>query len=258
MLVLSRRVGQKIVFPTIQAIVQVVALKTGQVRLGIEAPGELPVFRDEILERDGLPLAPTKPPPAPAPADEAVRRLVHQINNRLNSSTIGLALLRRQLELGMVGETAATLARLEQELEGLRQTVEPARPTPAATPAVRRRALIVEDDANECELLAGFLRLAGIDVETAGDGSDALDHLRTHERPDVVLMDMFLPRCDGPSTVRAIRGDPATAGLKIFGMTGADPSQIGLPEGPAGIDRWFRKPLNPAVLLREVNLTART
>jgi CheY-like chemotaxis protein len=121
-------------------------------------------------------------------------------------------------------------------------------------PRRARRALLVEDDHNERELLAGFLRLAGIDVVTAGDGSDALDRLRQpDERPDVVLLDMVLPRLDGPTTVRAIRRDPALAGLKIFAMTGHSPERFGLGEGPSGIDRWFNKPLNPEVLLRDLH-----
>ena len=68
---------------------------------------------------------------------------------------------------------------------------------------------------------------------------------------------MILPRCDGPSTVRAIRGNPAHAGLKIIGVTGSDPTHLGVPEGPNGIDRWFRKPLNPEALLRELNLSVK-
>jgi CheY-like chemotaxis protein len=112
--------------------------------------------------------------------------------------------------------------------------------------------LLVEDDGNQRELLAGFLRMAGLQVDTAGDGSDALDYLRSRPRPDVVLMDMGLPRCDGPTAVRQIRRDPAFEGLRIFAVTGGAPDQFGLGSGPGGIDRWFRKPLNPALLLHEL------
>jgi carbon storage regulator CsrA len=247
MLVLTRRVSQKIVFPTINATVEILLAKSGAARLGIDAPRHVPVFRQEILGDTGQ-----VPMPAVDPRDQALRQLIHQVNNRLNGSTIGLALLRRQLEMGRTSDVAGTLTRIEQELAALRDAVEPA--TPATPPLVRRRALLVEDDANECELLAGFLRMAGVEVDTAGDGADALDHLRTHAKPDVVLLDMILPRCDGPSTVRAIRSDPATSDLTIFGVTGTDPSRLGLPEGPTGINRWFRKPLNPEVLLRELTM----
>jgi carbon storage regulator CsrA len=243
MLVLSRRLNEKLVFPTINTTVQVISVKGGAVRLGIEGPDQVEVFREEIFDEAAYSQV-ARPPNL----EETLRKLVHQVNNRLNGSAIGLALLRRQLELGLINEMSATLGKLDQELANLRQAVEPH----TARPRQRCRALLVEDDPNECELLAGFLRLAGLEVDTAGDGADALDRLNRDDRPDFVLLDMILPHCDGPATVRAIRGNPATAGLKIFGLTGADPTRLGLPEGPGGIDRWFRKPLNPEALLREL------
>jgi CheY-like chemotaxis protein len=141
---------------------------------------------------------------------------------------------------------ADTLDKVEGEVELLRQHVAQA----AATP---RRALLVEDDRNECELLAGFLRMAGIEVAAVSDGADALDHLQARGRPDVVLLDMMLPRCDGPATVRAIRQNPTWQGLKIFAVTGANRERFARDLAPHDIDGWFPKPLNPEVLLRELN-----
>jgi carbon storage regulator CsrA len=246
MLVLSRRPHEKIVFPSINTVIQVVALKPGVVRLGIQAPDDLPVFRQEVLDQQP---ASTWPAPSALAAEARLRQLTHALNTRLNSGTIALALLRRQLELGRPADGLATLGKLDEELASLKQAV-----TPVCAPATgpRRRALLVEDDHNERELLAGFLRLAGLEVSTAGDGADALEHLR-HQRPDVVLLDMLLPRVDGPSTVRAIRGEPTYRDLVIFGVTGADRALFNLPEGPAGIDQWFLKPLDPEALLREMH-----
>jgi carbon storage regulator CsrA len=252
MLVLSRRVNEQIVFPNLSTIVRVVAMKAGTVRLGIQAPENVEVFREEVLDPKVCEeIARGRSAPVATPA---LRHLLHQLNNRLNAGGIGLALLRRQLELGRTAEIANTLDRLEQELAALRQAVAAAEPDapPDRDELSRRRALLVEDDVNECELLAGFLRLAGLDVTTAHDGGDALDHLRRDGRPDVVLLDMILPRTDGPATVRAIRDNPANAGLKIFGMTGADPRRFNLPEGDGGVDYWFHKPLNPQSLLAEM------
>jgi len=252
MLVLSRKSNEKVVIPSINTVLQIVSIKAGTVRLGIDAPRDVEVFREEVLGQY------TREEGEDAAGKELARllsRLLHRINNRLNGTSIGLALLRRQLDLGMTGEMTATLDKVEHELGGLKQTLDSLtqQPTPAPrAPACRGRALIVEDDANECELMAGFLRLAGLEVTTAGDGSDALDHLRKNARPDVVVLDMFLPRYDGPSTVRAIRENPDHRGLKIIGVTGADPTCFDLPQGPDGIDRWFRKPLNPERLLAEV------
>jgi carbon storage regulator CsrA len=250
MLVLSRRTDEKVVFPSINATLRVVAAKTGLVRLGIEAPEDVPVFREEVLARGGGREAAARQ--QGLPADRLPRELRHALNNHLNSSTVGLALLRRQLDMGLTRNMAVTLDKVEQELGKLQQRLEEAAARVSAPPALPRcQALVVEDDRNECELLAAFLRLSGMEVATAGDGADALDYLRDRGRPDVVFLDMLLPRCDGPTTVRAIRGNPAYAGLKIFGVTGTSHERFGLSEGPGGIDRWFHKPLNPEVLVRE-------
>jgi CheY-like chemotaxis protein len=149
-----------------------------------------------------------------------------------------------------------TIAKIEEEMHLLRQRLDreaAQTPSPPPKPARKtRKALLVEDEENERELLAGYLRLAGFAVDTAGDGCDALDRLRAGEQPDVVLLDMGLPRCDGATTAREIRRDPARAGLKIFAVSGHSPNEYGLDFGPGGIDRWFDKPLDTEMLLREL------
>jgi carbon storage regulator CsrA len=188
MLVLSRKPNQKIVFPGMNTTVQVVSIKPGVVRLGIEAPPHVIVLREEL-----------------------------------------------QL--------------VQQQLEG---SGEQSPRQPPALPS-KVKALLVEDNPNERELLAIFLRLAGVDVDMAGDGADALDYLRGGQRPDVVLLDMGMPRCDGPTAVREIRRDPALGGLKIIAVAGRPEEDFNLPRGSDGVDRWFRKPVDPGLLLRCLN-----
>lgn len=250
MLVLSRKLHEKLLFPGFQTAIEVVAIKAGVVRLGIEAPAEVKVIRAEIHD----------PKTADVPGALSVglpRELVHQFRNRLNGATLALALLRKQQELGMHQEAGATTERLDQEMQSLRELLggleQPAPVPPPAAPKRRRKALLVEDDTNERELLAGFLRLAGLDVDTAGDGVEAMDRLHARQ-PDVVLLDMVLPRCDGPATVREIRRDPACAGLKVFAVSGHAPERFATGDGAAGVNRWFRKPINPEELLRELDL----
>jgi carbon storage regulator CsrA len=240
MLVLSRRTTEEVVLPGIETTIQVVGVRGNVVRLGITAPEGVAVYRKELLDR----MDPAARPGPLAPGSS------HFWRNRLNTASVGLALLRGQLQAGQADSAQATLDKIDQALRALHERVDAA-PRPA--PAPRRKALLVEDDPNECELLAGFLRLAGLEVTTAGDGCDALDHLRKEGRPDVVLLDMILPRCDGPTTVRAIRSDPSWSALKIFAVSGQAPEHFGLDPAGAGIDRWFRKPLDPTALLRELN-----
>jgi len=254
MLVLSRRPQEKVLFPSINTSVQVVAIKPGVVRLGIEAPPEVAVFREELLDPSRV-----QGPVGSSVVDGAgsrLRELNHVVRNRLNAATVGLALLRRQVKAGMTAASEATVQKIGEEFEALRQQVEEAtrKASPPAPAGVRkpRKALLVEDDNNERELLAGFLRMAGLDVATAGDGTDALDYLRGQGRPDVVLLDMVMPRCDGPTMLREIRRDPTLAGLKIFAVTGHAPERFALDNQAGGIDRWFSKPLNPEALLRDL------
>jgi carbon storage regulator CsrA len=248
MLVLSRRPQEKVLFPTINAAVQVVSIKNGVVRLGIEAPPDVTIVRQEIASR-------AAPAPAGAFDAESHKKLLRQLRDRLHGAGVGLGAVQLLLDAGKSTDAGEVLARVRDEVQLLRLGLEgeldeaPPAPRPASK---TRKALLVEDDRCQRELLAGFLRMAGMEVDTAGDGSDALDYLRSRPRPDVVLMDMGLPRCDGATAVRHIRQDPSYAGLRIYAVTGSTPEQLGLPQGPAGVDRWFQKPLDPSALLHDL------
>ena len=107
-----------------------------------------------------------------------------------------------------------------------------------------RRALIVEDNPNESELLAAYLQMNGYAVEVVADGFEALSYLDSHEHPDFVLLDMAMPRCNGPQTVASIRRNPALRSLRLFAVSGADQRETGVAFGRFGVDRWFSKPVN--------------
>jgi CheY-like chemotaxis protein len=155
---------------------------------------------------------------------------------------LDLSLLSGEVQKGMErSELLQTIDRIEQGLKLLEQKVEN---TPAPKLA---KTLIVEDNQNERELLAGFIRMAGVEVVATGDSVDALDYLhREPRKPDVMLLNVALPRIDGHEVVRRVRSDPACGKLKIFAISGQDK------EPEMHVDRWFRKPLNPEVLLDEL------
>ena len=62
-----------------------------------------------------------------------------------------------------------------------------------------------------------------------------------------------MPRLDGDGTVHVIRSDPSNAGLRVFSVTGASPESVDVENGPMGVDRWFRKPIRPDKLVREID-----
>ena len=234
MLVLSRRAEEKIVFPTLGVTLHLLRIKGNVVRLGIEAPPDIRVLREE-LGRPGV-------PPARTPS--------HRLHNQVSQLTLALHLFAEQRAHGRHREAEATLARVFGLLESFeKQAREAAAPPPAEKKPPRPyRTLVVEDDANQRALLAGLLKMKGCACDTAADGLDALDYLKSNERPDVVLLDMILPRCDGPETLAAIRREPRLAGLKVFAVSGHSPAELGLKTGPGGVDGWFRKPLDPRQL----------
>jgi carbon storage regulator CsrA len=235
MLVLSRRAGESIVFPTLGVTVHLTKINGRVARIGIDAPPGVRVLREELVG--------DTPPPA-----AATRSAAHELCNRLSRVTLGLHLCEKQRAAGHAADADATLARVLAELATLDRAAVGAiveqRP-PAAAPI---RALVVEDDGNERELLAGLLGMNGCACATAADGREALDYLAAHDRPDVVLLDMLMPRCDGPATIRAIRTDPKLVDLRVFSVSGTAPHELGVSTGPAGIDGWFPKPLNPRAL----------
>jgi len=246
MLVLSRRENEKIVFPTLGITVQVCGINRTTTRIGIDAPPSVPIMREEVADtKYAMPASPLA-----AAAPTAGR---HQLKNRLHAASLAVHLAQKQLNAGLADEADQTLTAALSEFAALDQEMmtEKSRPVTAKRTI---RALVVDDNSNECALLAEFLRLHGIKVETANDGQEALDYLKCHDRPDVVLLDMRMPRCDGPTTVAAIRRDAAYEGLKVFAVSGSKPDEWIVEPGARGVDGWFSKPINPATLVRQMNI----
>ncbi len=247
MLVLSRRQNDKIVFPNLGITVEILKVVGRSVRVGVEAPANIRVLRHELAQKEkseGVEQIATATQQALQKSSD------HELRNRLNRATIGLQLAQKQIEVGQVEAADRTLVKVLAEFQALDEGM--GKREAVAAPIDARHALLVEDDANESELLAGFLRMSGFEVDTAEDGCDALDYLSEHEQPDVVLLDMQMPRCDGPTTISEIRKNPQFNGLRVFAVSGNVPADMGVTVGPNGVDRWFRKPLNPQSLVAEL------
>ena len=247
MLVLSRGRNDKVVFPTLGISVEILRVAGNKVRLGIDAPHEVPVHRHEVSERM---VAKREVDVLKFPVSEknAAAKLTHEMRNRLNAAALGLHLLHRNVETGDMSDAEATIFKIFNELKSLENELEAPAPTPVRASDIHHRALIVEDNDNERELLAGCLRAGGFDVDTAADGLAAM--VRLTEKPhDVVLLDIHMPRFDGRKTISAIRKNPDYRGLKLFAVTGSRPEDTDICVGPDGVDRWFVKPLNPNALL---------
>src|SRR5205823_4205382 len=113
---------------------------------------------------------PATPAPAGQSAEVQLKRLTELLRNRLKVTAAGLAQLQEQLRAGLVQEAEAILSEVGDDLLQLeRRVAEEVEKKAGPANGKRCRALLVEDDRNERELLASFLRLSGVDVDTAGD-----------------------------------------------------------------------------------------
>jgi len=124
MLVLSRRLKEKITFPSIQTEVQVLGIKGGQVRLGIEGPPEVTVLREEIMGPQENWEAEQSDAARSSTRSESSREIQHRIRNRLNEVGLHLAILRQQLRRDQAAVADATISRIEEDLRHLRLELE--------------------------------------------------------------------------------------------------------------------------------------
>jgi DNA-binding response OmpR family regulator len=113
------------------------------------------------------------------------------------------------------------------------------------------KILVVDDTPNNVKLLADVLSARGYEVVTASDGDEALERVRD-SKPDLVLLDVMMPRMNGYDTCRAIRADPATGILPVVMVTALDPTGERIKGIEAGADDFLTKPINMQELLARV------
>lgn len=129
--------------------------------------------------------------------------------------------------------------------------VAPDAPRPSArereASAQRLRVLVVEDEPDTAKSYDMLLSLWGHDVRTWRTGQDVLARAREC-RPDVVLLDIGLPRMDGFQVARLLRGDRELGNMTLVGATGfADPAHRER-SAEAGLDYYLIKPVDPQAL----------
>ena len=113
--------------------------------------------------------------------------------------------------------------------------------------------LIVEDDPSIREVTALGLRAAGFTVTTAVDGVDALERWRA-DRPDLVLLDVMLPRLDGLEVCRAIRREATTPIVMLTARADTIDVVVGL---ESGADDYLRKPFEMPELVARIRAALR-
>jgi CheY-like chemotaxis protein len=118
---------------------------------------------------------------------------------------------------------------------------------PAVRPAERCRILVVDDNRDSAASLAKLLELMGNQTRTANDGLEALELVRVFE-PDVVLLDIGMPKLNGYDTARRIRQQPWGRGLVLVALTGWGQEEDRRRSQEAGFDNHLTKPVSQAQL----------
>ena len=107
-----------------------------------------------------------------------------------------------------------------------------------------QRVLVVEDSAVIQRLISVCLRPAGVQVDTRSDGPSGLEAALT-DPPDLVILDVGLPRMDGWEVLERIRSDVRTRNLKVLVLTAHAQEETRERADRGGADAFLTKPFRP-------------
>ncbi|MCC7420103.1 MAG: PAS domain S-box protein [Planctomycetaceae bacterium] len=196
----------------------------------------------------------------PAAALPTIFDMFSQVERSLERSSgglgIGLALVKGLVE--MHGGTVSATS--EGEGKGSCFTVrlpvlprveviysEPSASLGGSVGRHRRRMLIADDNRDAATSMAQMLRLMGNDVRIVHDGADAVE-MASEFQPDVILMDIGMPRLNGHEATRQIRELPGGRAMKIVALTGWGQEADRARSREAGCDAHMTKPVDPVEL----------
>ena len=146
--------------------------------------------------------------------------------------------------------TAAVVTRAADMIIDVGSMPDEAVASPSVTQGLGR-VLVVDDDEVIRQLIAVNLQLEGFDVATAVDGQDCLDKVQ-EINPDVITLDVIMPRLDGWETAVQLRKTPETAHIKVVLIT-ARAQEDDISRGAnVGADAYLTKPFDPGEMIRVV------
>lgn len=110
------------------------------------------------------------------------------------------------------------------------------------------RVLVVDDEEGIRVLCRVNLELGGYEVTEAADGVEALEVARA-ERPDLIFLDVMMPRMDGWETLHRLKKDPGTASIPVVLLTARTSEEDQMKGWGEGILEYLSKPFNPQLLV---------
>jgi len=118
------------------------------------------------------------------------------------------------------------------------------------------KILVVDDNTQNLELIVAYLDGLGCEVSTAGDGLEALQKV-AHDQPDLILLDVMMPRMSGFEVCRKLKSDPQTRDIPVLMVTAL--TELGDIERAVecGTDDFISKPVNRLELTTRVKTLLR-
>lgn len=115
-----------------------------------------------------------------------------------------------------------------------------------------QRILVIEDDPSVRTLLAKSLEARGFDVDTAGDGLEGLTRVE-ERRPDLIIVDIMMPRLDGMTFVKAIKGHSETRPIPVIFLTAKSDPRSTIDGINVGARFYISKPFQIDELMAKVD-----
>lgn len=256
MLVLSRGPSQTIVFPGCGITVHVLGLHSGRVKVGVEAPSDISIFRGELVDFDHSPKQFEKREPI-----QNSRSHLHEIRNVLHSILLGLQLCQHLFDKGYTDRAVSVLSTLRSELQdfdtwwsdrNVESRTRFVKPKTAGVADLRNvRVLIVEDRQIERDFLGRLLELNGCSCERASDGFEALD-LLAHKTFDLAIVDIVMPHMDGAALSCEIRNSSRFDSMQLLSVSAISPIEAGEIAKKCRFDGWLPKPYDANALMWKI------
>lgn len=115
-----------------------------------------------------------------------------------------------------------------------------------------KNILAVDDSTSIRQMVAFTLKSAGYEVIEAVDGQDGLEKAKSHSAVDLVLTDQNMPRMDGMTLIKTLRGMPQFTSTPILVLTTESSEEMKSQGRTAGATGWIVKPFDPHKLLEVI------
>lgn len=117
--------------------------------------------------------------------------------------------------------------------------------------AASRKILVVDDEPDLVEFVRLRLIANGFEVVTAADGEEALEAVK-REHPDLIILDILLPKLDGHKACEILKKDPRFAAIPVIMLTAKDREEDILLAKKIGADAYITKPFDAQLLLYDI------